>query len=69
MNYRLLISALLGGLVAVFIVQNVEVVEVRFLFWTFAMSRALLLFFFLAAGVIVGWLLCSRRSHRKAGPR
>lgn len=66
MNAKLIISLILAGLVVLFIVQNVTVVEVRFLFWTLSMSRALLMFFVLAIGIIVGWSLRSlSASHRK----
>ena len=39
------------------VVQNTEVVHVRFLFWDLAMSRILLLTLSLAIGVVVGFLL------------
>ncbi|MFQ5935643.1 MAG: lipopolysaccharide assembly protein LapA domain-containing protein [Acidiferrobacterales bacterium] len=44
-------------LVILFTLQNTEVVTITFLFWQFSMSRVLLIFVFLAAGVIVGWVL------------
>ncbi|MCI0401491.1 MAG: LapA family protein [Gammaproteobacteria bacterium] len=46
-------------LAAVFIVQNLAVVEVHFLFWKMGMSRALLIAFFILIGIAVGWLLRS----------
>jgi uncharacterized integral membrane protein len=45
------------GLVIIFVLQNTQVVEVRFLFWTISMSRALMLFGTLVIGLIGGWLL------------
>jgi len=45
----------LALLVAVLVLQNTEVVEVRLLFWTLSMSRALLLPLLFLAGVVVGW--------------
>ena len=50
MNYKLITTLVAVGLAVIFIIQNVEVVEIRFLFWSFAMSRALLMFFLLAPG-------------------
>jgi len=47
----------LALLVAVLVLQNTEVVEVRFLFWTLSMSRALLLPLVFVAGLLVGWAL------------
>ncbi|MDD5723733.1 MAG: LapA family protein [Syntrophales bacterium] len=55
MNTKLVISLILAGLAVLFIIQNVTVVEIRFMFWTLSMSRALLIFFLLAIGVVIGW--------------
>ncbi|MDH3672743.1 MAG: LapA family protein [Gammaproteobacteria bacterium] len=65
MNYKLILSLVLVGLVALFIVQNATVVDIRFMFWTISMSRALMIFFLLAIGVLIGWLLHSQFIHRK----
>ncbi|MEJ2285426.1 MAG: LapA family protein [Desulfobacterales bacterium] len=43
--------------VLIFVVQNTQVVEFRFLVWTISMSRALMLFGALAIGLAAGWLL------------
>lgn len=56
-HYKLITVFTLIGVIVLFTVQNTEVVELQFLFWKLAMSRALLLFMVLAIGVIVGWLL------------
>jgi len=65
MNKKLVISLILVGLAVLFIIQNVTVVEIRFLFWTLSMSRALLMFFILAVGIVVGWTLQSLSVSRK----
>ncbi len=52
---------ILIGVIVLFTVQNYEVVELQFLFWKVAMSRALMLFMVLAIGVTIGWLL---RGHK-----
>jgi uncharacterized integral membrane protein len=57
MNWKLYSILLLVALASVFIVQNAEVVELRFLFWTLALSRALMFVFLLLTGIAVGWLL------------
>ncbi len=49
----------------VFVVQNIDVVPVKFLFWELSMSRAILLFFSLLTGFIIGWLLHSYMAYRK----
>jgi len=65
MNFKLILTLILVGFAVLFIFQNVVVVEIRFLFWTLSMSRSLLLFFLLAIGVIIGWLLHGYSLHRK----
>ncbi|MFC1880572.1 lipopolysaccharide assembly protein LapA domain-containing protein [Thermodesulfobacteriota bacterium] len=45
------------AVVLIFVIQNTQVVEFRFLAWTISMSRALMLFGALAIGVVAGWLL------------
>jgi uncharacterized integral membrane protein len=58
------------GLAAIFIIQNVAAVEVSFLFWSIAMSRALLIVFALVIGFVFGWIvhgyLAMRRSKEKS---
>jgi uncharacterized integral membrane protein len=66
MNLKLYFMLVLIALASIFIVQNVEVVELRFLFWTLAMSRALLFVFLVLVGIAVGWLLRGHFVH-KAG--
>jgi lipopolysaccharide assembly protein A len=69
MNAKLIIGIILAGLAAIFIIQNVTVVDMRFLFWTLSMSRALLMFLILSVGIILGWLLHGSFSRRKSGTR
>lgn len=65
MNIKMITSLILTGLAVIFIIQNVTVVEVRFLFWTVPISRALLIFLALAVGIIIGWTLRSLSSSRR----
>lgn len=65
MKYKLVIALVLIGLIVIFIVQNVSVVEIRFLFWKFAMSRSLMMFLVLAIGVVIGWSLHNHFKSRK----
>ena len=64
MNYRLILILTLAGLAVLFIIQNIAIVEISFLFWTVQMSRALLMFFLVAIGIIIGWFLHSFFNHR-----
>lgn len=66
MNLKLITMLSLIALGAVFIVQNVDIVEIRFLFWTMSMSGALMFVFLILIGVVIGWLLrvhMSRKSN------
>ena len=61
---RNIVFVILVALVLIFVVQNMQVVEVKFLAWTISMSRALMIFGTLIIGIIAGWLLNFPR-HRK----
>lgn len=65
-NVKLALILTLAGLIAVFIVQNAMVVEIRFMFWTLAISRSLVIFFALAIGMVIGWLLRGHFVRRRA---
>ena len=57
MMYKLILSFILGGLVVLFIIQSVAVVEIQVLFWTLTISKALLMFLILVIGFLMGWFL------------
>ena len=64
MHFKLILSLVLAGLAVLFVVQNVAVVEVRFLVWGLQMTLSLLIFLLFAGGIIVGWLLHSYWVYR-----
>jgi len=66
MNSRLILVLGLIALVVLFIIQNVVVVEIRFLFWSVAMSRALFMFLLLTVGIIIGWSLHGYVHHKQS---
>lgn len=51
------IGIVIGILVVVFIVQNTEIVEFNFLFWTISMSRAMIVLLVFITGIIIGAVL------------
>lgn len=57
MNVKLILGLLLAAMAVVFFIQNVTSVDLILFFWTLTISRALLMFLFLIAGIILGWLL------------
>lgn len=56
-HYKLVLAFVLTGLVVLFAVQNYEVVQLRLLFWSLEMSRALLLFLVFSTGMGLGWIV------------
>lgn len=66
MNLKLILLLLLSSVAVVFVAQNVTVVEISFLYWRASMSSALLIFFSLITGFILGWFLHSYLLHRRA---
>jgi putative membrane protein len=65
MNFKITLVVILVCLALIFLAQNIQVVTVSFLFWEVSMSRAVLLFFSLLIGFIIGWFLHSYLSYRK----
>lgn len=66
MNLKLTLILILTSLAVVFIAQNFAVVEIGFLFWKVSMSSALLIFFTLIIGFLLGWFLHSYLLYRKS---
>ena len=65
MHLKLILGLVLAGLAVLFVVQNVAVVEVRFLLWGFQMTLSLFIFLLFAGGIIVGWVLHSYWIYRR----
>lgn len=59
MYKRLVAGMVLLILVVILTLQNAEIIFVRFLFYQFSMSKALLIFIVFSVGLIVGWFLRS----------
>lgn len=57
MKIKLSLGALLLILVVVFTLQNSEVVNINFLFWSFSLSRALMIFLVFITGILLGTFL------------
>jgi putative membrane protein len=65
MSLYLALILALGAVALIFTVQNVAAVEVNFLVWTVSMSRALLILFTLALGILIGWFWHIYYSYRQ----
>ena len=57
MRIWIIVLLFLLALVIVFVLQNTQVVDVEFFFWTVSMSRALVLLGTLVIGLFAGWLI------------
>ena len=66
MNFRLTLILILSSFAVLFIAQNSNVVEISFLFWGVSMSSALLIFFTLMIGFLLGWFIHSYFLYRKS---
>jgi putative membrane protein len=66
MSFKLILILIIAGLTVIFITQNVAAVDVTFLFWSISMSRALLIFFVLMIGFVLGWFLHGYLTYRRS---
>lgn len=62
MNLRTIALLLLISVFAIVCVQNIEVVQMHFLFWKFEISKLLLLIITLIFGIVAGLILTRFRS-------
>lgn len=65
MSLKLVAGLVLAGVVVVFAIQNAEPVQFRFLIWSFALSRALMMFILLAIGMLLGWMMHAVSTYRE----
>jgi len=65
MNFKITLVVMLAVLALIFVLQNIPAVSVSFLFWDISMSRAVLMFFSLLIGFVIGWFLNSYLSYKK----
>jgi uncharacterized integral membrane protein len=66
MNLKLTMVVILSSLALLFIAQNNAVVEIGFLFWRTSISSALLIFFTLLTGFVLGWAIQGYVLYRKS---
>lgn len=65
MNFKIILVIIVFCLAVVFTMQNVAAVTVSVFFWQISLSLALLIFFVLAIGFIIGWFLHSFLAYSK----
>jgi uncharacterized integral membrane protein len=64
---RNIIFVTLIGLMIVFVLQNIQTVEIQFFIWKLTASRSLVLLLTFAAGLAGGWLLSIPLRKKQAG--
>ena len=69
MNAKNIIILVLVIFLLLFILQNTQVVEVKLIFWTVSMSRALMLLGTLFIGFLAGWLIKGHGFDFLHGPK
>ena len=62
---KIIIISVLALIMVIVVIQNVTPIKIHFLFWTFTMSRYLVLFLLFTIGFITGWLLRTQFLLRK----
>ncbi len=62
---KFIVGIVFGALAIIFILQNVQMVEVTFLAWSISMSRSILFFIMLLIGFVLGWGVGSFGRRRK----
>lgn len=67
MKTKLSLAMALLLTVVIFTLQNTEMISIRFLFWQFSLSRALMLFLVLGVGILLGFLLGTYRGNGYGG--
>ena len=60
-----IIFGILAVLIITFVAQNTQIVEVKFLFWSASMSRALILICTFLLGVVLTLLLGTSKKRKK----
>ena len=66
---RNVIFVILMALMIVFVLQNIQDVDVKFLFWKLTTPRALMLLLTFGAGLVGGWLLTLPGRNKKSKSR
>lgn len=63
--YKKILAFVLIGASLLFIIQNMAVVEIQFLLWSFSLPRSVFLLLLLLVGFLVGWLWHGYLAHKK----
>jgi len=56
---RFLLGVIFGGLVIIFMIQNVDPVNIKFLLWSITIPRAIMVLVVFVVGIFLGWVVKS----------
>jgi len=62
---KFIIGIIIGVLVIIFMVQNVQTVDIQFLTWTFQIQRAIMILIVFVVGIGIGWVVKSIGYRKK----
>ena len=62
---KFIVGIIIGVFVIIFMVQNVETVDIRFLTWTFQIQRAIMILIVFVVGIGIGWVVKSIGYRKK----
>ena len=64
-SMKFIVGIIIGVLVIIFMVQNVEVVDITFLAWTMHLPRAIMILIVFVLGIGVGYVARGLRARKK----
>jgi uncharacterized integral membrane protein len=64
-SFKLSSLLVLIVIVAIFLIQNTQVVQINLLLWNISMSAAILVVMLLVIGILIGWFLKGYLAHKK----
>lgn len=65
MKFKTIIALVFITLIVVFSIQNIEITDVKFLFWKLSISRVLVILGSFVIGIAVGILISMKKSTTK----
>ena len=63
--FKFIIGLIVGILVIIFMVQNVEIVDIKLYAWTISIPRAIMILIVFVVGIILGWIIRSIGYRKK----
>lgn len=67
MKFKTFLIVVFISLILIFSIQNVEITDIKFLFWKLSISRVLIILGSFAIGILVGVLISMKKKYLKKG--